>query len=237
MAQRNFFGRTTGRAGERILLGSNNYDPRTGQYRNVVPGLIGRAAQTVIGAFGGPLIGAIAGRGIGKIVDKYGKDPGFVQEESIPIPMDWRAPQLSRGEFAAPSAPPTVANLGLGPQIPGSTWGGYMQGAGSLNNFGNTQFGSGMNSQAGGFSPYSQWGQQVVAQPQAAGSIGGFGNNMGSFLGGSRGGGARASAGAANSRAGLTRSGGSGAGWVTALNQGEILGQFQGDPERYTRKA
>jgi hypothetical protein len=106
-----------------------------------------------------------------------------------------------------------------------------------MSNFGNTQFGSGMNSQAGGFSPYSQWGQQVIAQPQAAGSIGGFGNNMGSFLGGSRGGGVRASAGAANSRAGLTRSGGSGAGWVTALNQGEILGQFQGDPERYTRKA
>lgn len=203
MAQRNFFGRTTGRAGERFLSGSNNYDPRTGQWRNVVPGLIGRAAQTVIGAFGGPLIGAVAGRGISKIVDKYGKDPEFVQEESIPIPMDWRAPQLSRGEFAAPSATPTIANLGLGPQSPGSTWGGYMQGAGSLNNFGNTQFGSGMAGIPGSWGAQSQWGRQLTAPPATQGSVAGFGNNVQGFAGGGGGGSSSGSSMSGNRMAGI----------------------------------
>jgi len=233
VAQRNFLGRTTGRVGERFLSGSNNYDPRTGQYRNVMPGLIGRAAQTVIGAFGGPLIGAIAGRGISKMVDRYGKDPGFVQAESIPIPMDWRAPQITRGEFAAPSAtPPTIANLGLGAQSPGGDWAGYLQGAGSANNFGNQGFmrpGSFTN-----WSPTSGWGKQLIAQQPTPGSLGGFGNNVGGFLSGGAGG-ARSPVASAGSRAGLTRAGGSAAGWVNALNTGEILGKFQGDPEKYTR--
>ncbi|MGH8036500.1 MAG: hypothetical protein ACREPD_02040 [Stenotrophomonas sp.] len=191
MAQRNWFGQATGRAGERILLGSNNYDPRTGQYRNVVPGLIGRAAQTVIGAFGGPLIGAVAGRGISKLVDRYGKDPQFVQPEAIPIPVDWGAPQSAMTAFTAPTpmaAPPT-SNLGLGPQAPGNTWAGYLQSQGSVNNFGNTQFGSGMASVPGSWSPSSQWGQQITAQPAAPGSNLGFGNNAQQFAGGGGGGG------------------------------------------------
>jgi hypothetical protein len=185
-------GRATGGAGERILLGSNNYDPRTGQWRNVGAGLLGRAAQTVIGAFGGPLIGAIAGRGISKMVDKYGKDPQFVQPEAIQVPIDWGAPQSAQGAFTAPSpmaAPQAVQNLGLGAQTPGNSWAGYMQGQGSANNFGNQQFGSGMASQPGSWGPQSQWGQQVTAQPVTQGSSLGFGNNVQQFSGGSEGGG------------------------------------------------
>lgn len=213
MAQRNFMGRATGRAGERFLLGSNNYDPRTGQFRNVGAGLLGRAAQTVIGAFGGPLMAAIAGRGISKMVDTYGKDPQFVQPEAIPIPVNWGAPQSAQSAFTAPSpmaAPQAAQNLGLGAQSPGNSWQGYTQGAGSMNNLGNQQFGSGMATQAGGFSPYSQWGQQIGAAPASQGSLGGFGNNVGGFLGGGR-----ANAGQTGGTAGLTRSGGSAAGWRT----------------------
>lgn len=237
MAERNFLGRATGRAGERLLLGSNNYDRRTGQFRNVMPGLIGRAAQTVIGAFGGPLIGAIAGRGINKLVDRFGSDPEFVQPESIPISIDSGAPSSFQNRVAAPS-PMTVSNLGLGAQSPGGDWRGYLQGAGSVNNFGNQSFmrpGSFTN-----WSPTSGWGQQLMAQQPADGSLAGFGNNVGGFLSGgarSGSGGVRSPVASSGSRAGLTRSGGSAAGWVTAINQGEILGQFQGDPERYTRKA
>lgn len=62
----------------------------------------------------------------------------------------------------------------------------------------------------------------------------GFGNNVGGFLSGGAGG-ARSPVASAGSRAGLTRAGGSAAGWVNALNTGEILGKFQGDPEKYTR--
>lgn len=58
-----------------------------------------------------------------------------------------------------------------------------MQSAGSVNNFGNQQFGNGMQSQPGTFNPYSQWGQQITAPPVAQGSMGGFGNNLGGFTG------------------------------------------------------
>lgn len=186
MAQRNFMGRATGRAGERFLLGSNNYDPRTGQFRNVGAGLLGRAAQMAISAFAGPVMAAVAGRGINKLVDRYGKDPQFVQPEAIPIPVNWGAPQSAQGAFTAPSpmaAPQVARNLGLGAQTPGNGWQGYMQGAGSVNNFGNQQFGSGMATQAGGFSPYSQWGNSLLSGQPSQGSLQGFGNNVGALTG------------------------------------------------------
>lgn len=187
MAQRNWFGRATGRAGERILSGSNNYDPRTGQFRNVGAGLLGTAARMAISAFAGPVIGAAAGRGINKLVDRYGKDPQFVQPESIPVPIEWGAPASMQGRIAAPS-PMTISYSGPGAQSPGSTWGGFLQGQGSANNLGNTQFGNGTASAPGSWSPSSQWGQQITAQPAAPGSNLGFGNNVNGFAGGGGGG-------------------------------------------------
>jgi hypothetical protein len=89
-----------------------------------------------------------------------------------------------------------------------------------MNNFGNQQFGSGMATQAGGFSPYSQWGQQVAAAPASQGSLGGFGNNIGGFLGGGR-----VTGGQMGGTAGLTRSGGSASGWKSA-DIGSVYGAF-----------
>lgn len=175
MAQRNWLGQATGKAGERFLLGSNNYDARTGQYRNVMPGLVGRAAQMVIGAFGGPVLSAVAGRGISKLVDRYGKDPQFVQPESIPIPVHWGAPQSAQSAFTAPTpmAAPATPNLGFGAQTPGNSWTGYLQGQGSANNLGNTQFGNGLAGIPSSWAPQSTWGQSVA---EGQGSNINFGN-------------------------------------------------------------
>ncbi len=175
MAQRNWFGQATGRAGERILSGSNNYDPRTGRWRNVEAGLIGTGARMLISAVGGPVIGALAGRGINKLVDRYGKDPQFVQPESIPIPIHWGAPEGMGRVATAPQSftPPTVANLGLGAQTPGNSWQGYLQGQGAVNNFGNTQFGNGMAGIPSNWAPQSTWGQSVA---EGQGSNINFGN-------------------------------------------------------------
>jgi len=165
-----------------------------------MPGLVGRAAQMVISAVGGPLLGAVAGRGINKLVDRFGKDPQFVQPESIPVSVDWGAPQSVQSAIAAPpslSAAP-IGNVGLGAQSPGNAWGGFLQGRGSVNNFGNTQFGTGMSSQPGSWSPQSQWGQQVAAQPAAPGSNLGFGNNVAAIAG--AGGGGRGGSPAGGSR-------------------------------------
>lgn len=229
MAERNFFGRLRATVANRIAPGSP-YDERGNYLHN--GGRAGIATALKVGAnMFFPGAGMVVDKIMSPWVDRganYGI--GEVQREGVPI---YGAPPSAQHAYTA--APPTTSSLGLGAQSPGGDWAGYLQGAGSTNNFGSQSFmrpGSFTN-----WSPTSGWGQQVIAQQPAAGSLGGFGNNVGGFLGGNRGGGVRASAGAANSRAGLTRSGGSGAGWVTALNQGEILGQFQGDPERYTRKA
>lgn len=194
MAQGNWFNRGAGRAGERFLLGSNNYDPRTGRYRNVEAGLLGRAAQMLIGVVGGPVMSAVASRGISKLVDRYGKDPEFVQPESIPVPIHWGAPEGMGPVVSSPQSftPPTVGNLGLGAQTPGNSWQGYLQGQGSANNFGNTQFGNGMAGIPSNWAPQSTWGQSVA---EGQGSNINFGNNSPGALatGALRGGGGGAS--------------------------------------------
>ena len=183
MAQPNAAQRIGGRLGDRFLAGTNNYDPRTGQWRNVVPGAIGTAAKYLISAFAGPAIGAVAGKGISKLVDRYGSDPQFVQPEAINIP-GYTRPSPWEHAVTAPS-PLAVQNLGLGIQRPGGSWYGYTGGAGSMGSFGNTQFGNGMAS-IGQWNPQSVWGQQVAAP---TGSNLGLGNNVGGFIGGGSGGG------------------------------------------------
>lgn len=171
MAQRSFLGRAAGRAGERILAGSNNYNPVTGRYRNVQAGAMGTAARWLITAFAGPLAGQLAGRGINKLVDRYGPDPEFPQMEAVPIP-GYTRPTIGTSPAAA-SAPQVVSNLGFPSQSPGGTWNGYLQGQGAVNNFGNQQFGNGMASIPGTWSPASTWGQSIQ---QAQGSSINFGN-------------------------------------------------------------
>lgn len=228
-AVRSFLGRLPGMAINRLSPGSA-YDSRGNYLHNG-----GRAAAATVAKIAANTFIPGAGAVVDKILSGWvnrGANYGIgdVSREGIPI---YGAPQ-SRGG-AASAAPPT-ANLGLGAQSPGGDWRGYLQGAGSVNNFGNQSFmrpGSFTN-----WSPTSGWGQQLMAQQPTDGSLAGFGNNVGGFLSGgarSGGGGVRSPVASSGSRAGLTRSGGSAAGWVTAINQGEILGQFQGDPERYTR--
>lgn len=170
MAQRSFLGRAAGRAGERILAGSNNYNPVTGRYRNVQAGAMGMAARWLITAFAGPLAGQLAGRGINKLVDRYGPDPEFPQMEAVPIP-GYTRPAFGTSPAAAP-APQVVSNLGFPSQSPGGMWAGYLQGQGSVNNFGNQNF-----TRPGGaltnWSPASTWGQGIQ---EGQGSNLNFGN-------------------------------------------------------------
>lgn len=191
MAQRSFLGRAAGRAGERILAGSNNYNPVTGHYRNVQAGAIGTAARWLITAFAGPLAGQLAGRGINKLVDRYGPDPEFPQMEAVPIP-GYPRPTFGTSPAAAP-APQVASNLGFPSQSPGGTWNGYLQGQGSVNNFGNSQFGNGMASIPGNWAPASTWGQSIQ---QGQGSNLNFGNYLpgGSAAGGGTGSGGSAGA-------------------------------------------
>ncbi len=225
-AVRNFVGRLVQGA-----LPGNNYDPTTGRFKNIMSGIGGAAAGIGASMFFGPVAGAAVRKGADYLIDRAGNRIGDPQRESLPV----NGGSVNPGYTGAVTMP-TVGNLGLGAQSPGGDWRGYLQGAGSVNNFGNQSFmrpGSFTN-----WSPTSGWGQQLMAQPPTDGSLAGFGNNVGGFLSGgarSGGGGVRSPVASSGSRAGLTRSGGSAAGWVTAINQGEILGQFQGDPERYTR--
>lgn len=219
---RNFFGRVV----DRILPGSN-YNTSTGRYSNVGTGIAGLGARLAATAFAGPAVGALVGKGAGYLIDHAGNRIGDPQRESLPV----NGGSVNPG-FTGGVSMPSVSNLGLGAQSPGGDWAGYLQGAGSANNFGNQGFmrpGSFTN-----WSPTSGWGKQLIAQQPTPGSLGGFGNNVGGFLSGGAGG-ARSPVASAGSRAGLTRAGGSAAGWVNALNTGEILGKFQGDPEKYTR--
>lgn len=180
MAERNFFGRLRDSAANRIAPG-NVYDER-GNYLNN-GARAGLATAIKIGA-------NMFFPGTGMIVDKvmapwvnrganYGI--GEVQREGVPI---YGAPSSAQQATYSPTQ-----NLGLGAQSPGNTWAGYLQSQGSANNFGNTQFGTGMASMPGSWSPSSQWGQQITAQPAAPGSNLGFGNNAQQFAGGGGGGG------------------------------------------------
>ncbi len=173
---RNFFGRVV----DRILPGSN-YNPTTGQYSNVGKGIAGLGARLAATAFAGPAIGALVGKGAGYLIDHTGNQVGSVQPGGV-SPYGPVSPGYTNA-VAMPATP----NLGLGAQAPGNTWAGYLQSQGSANNFGNTQFGTGMGSQPGSWSPQSQWGQQITAQPAATGSNLGFGNNVRSFVGGGSG--------------------------------------------------
>lgn len=175
---RNFFGRVV----DRILPGSN-YDASTGQYSNIGKGALGLGARLAATAFAGPAVGALVGKGAGYLIDHTGRQIGDVQPESV-NPYGAVSPGYA-GAVAMPSTP----NLGLGVQSPGNSWAGFLQGQGSTNNFGNTQFGSGMASMPGSWSPSSQWGQQITAQPAVPGSNLGFGNNVQGFAGGGGGGG------------------------------------------------
>lgn len=159
---RNFFGRVV----DRILPGQN-YDRNTGQYSNIGLGLAGLGARLAATAFAGPAAGALVNRGASYLIDRNGNKVGPVQAESVPYGS------VNPGYVQGTVAAPTVSNLGLGAQSPGNTWAGYMQGAGSLNNFGNTQFGNGMAFIPGGMTPSSTWGQSVA---EGQGSSLNFGN-------------------------------------------------------------
>ncbi len=188
MAERNFFGRLRDTAANRIAPG-NVVDERGNYLHNG-----GRAALATALKFGANMFFP----GAGMIVDKiaapwvnrganYGI--GAVQPEGIPV---YGAPGSAQGAYAAPPSP--TPNLGLGAQTPGNSWAGYMQGQGSVNNFGNQQFGTGMSGIPGGWSPQSTWGQSVA---EGQGSNLNFGNYSpgasagrgGGSSGGSRGGG------------------------------------------------
>lgn len=153
----NGFQRFVGRVGDRFLAGSNNYDPATGRWSNVGPGLVGTAARLVGTFLGGPLVGAAVGRIANVAVDKYGNRTA-------------QAPAQSAFVAPPPSATP---NLGFPAQSPGGTWAGYLQGQGAVNNFGNSQFGNGMSSMPGSWSPASTWGQGIQ---EGQGSNLNFGN-------------------------------------------------------------
>lgn len=171
---RNFFGRVV----DRILPGSN-YDRSTGQYSNVGAGLAGLGARLAATAFAGPAVGALVGKGAGYLIDhRNGGQVGGVQPEGI----QYTSPGFQSGQQGRLTQL-SIQNLGLGAQTPGNSWQGYTQGAGSMNNFGNQQFGSGMATQAGGFSPYSQWGNSFLSGQPSQGSLQGFGNNVGALTG------------------------------------------------------
>lgn len=160
---RNFFGRVV----DRILPGSQ-YDRSTGQYSNVGAGLAGLGARLAATAFAGPAVGALVGKGAGYLIDRNGNRIGGVQPEAI------QGIGVDPGYSPAIVGQPTIPNLGLSAQTPGNTWAGYMQGQGAVNNFGNTQFGTGMASLPGSWTPSSTWGQ-AVGEGQGANIN--FGNN------------------------------------------------------------
>lgn len=167
---RNFFGRVV----DRILPG-NNYNAQTGQYSNIGRGVAGLGARLAASAFLGPAAGALVGQGANALINRLDSRVGGVSPEAIPLQggMSYQPQPIAVSQGMAPSM-----SLGFGG--PQQSWGGYMQGAGSLSNFGNQQFGTGMVSQPGSWSPASQWGSDVMS----GGSFGGqLGNNMDSMGG------------------------------------------------------
>lgn len=182
MAERNFFGRLRDTAVNRIAPG-NVVDERGNYLHNG-----GRAAVATALKFGANMFFPGAGMLVDKIAAPWvnrGASYGIgdPQREGIPI---YGAPSTTqRPAFA--STPSVAPNLGLGAQTPGNSWQGYMQGAGSANNFGNQQFGSGMASIPGTWAPSSGWGQSVTGGQPSPGSLGGFGNNVPNFLSGNSG--------------------------------------------------
>lgn len=177
MAQRNFFGKLRDSAANRVSPG-NVYDDR-GNYLNNG----GRAAAATALKIGANMLFPGAGMVVDRVMSPWvnrGANYGIgeVQREGVPI---YGAPPSAQHAYTA--APPSVSNLGPSPQTPGNGWQGYMQSQGSANNFGNQQFGSGMATQAGGFSPYSQWGNSFLSGQPSQGSLQGFGNNVGALTG------------------------------------------------------
>ena len=158
---RNFFGRVV----DRILPGTN-YNRDTGQYSNVGTGLAGLGARLIATSFAGPAAGALVGKAAGYLIDRNGNQIGPVQREGIAGPGG-----VTTGYTGAVTMP-NVSNLGLGAQPPGGTWAGYLQGQGSVNNFGNQNF-----TRPGGaltnWAPASTWGQSIQ---QGQGSNLNFGN-------------------------------------------------------------
>lgn len=169
---RNFFGRVV----DRILPGSN-YNTSTGQYSNVGTGIAGLGARLAATAFAGPAVGALVGKGAGYLIDHAGNRISDPQRETLPV----SAGSVSPGYTGGVTMPSTTANLGLGAQSPGGSWNGYLQGQGSVNNFGSQGF-----TRPGytNWSPSSRWGQQLTEQPATQGSNLGFGNNVQGFAGG-----------------------------------------------------
>lgn len=160
---RNFFGRVV----DRILPGSN-YNSSTGRYSNVGTGLAGLGARLAATAFAGPVAGALVGKGASYLIDHRGGQVGGVQPEGIQA----QSPGYTTG-YQGSVITPTISNLGLGPQTPGNSWQGYMQSAGSANNFGNQQFGNGMAGIPSNWGPRSTWGQSIA---EGQGSNLNFGN-------------------------------------------------------------
>ena len=165
---RNFFGRVV----DRILPGTN-YDTTTGQYSHIGSGLAGLGSKIAGSMLAGPAVGALVGKAAGYLIDKNGQ-PKIVSESVAP------ESNLSVSLPGYSVTQPVVANLGIGVQNPGNAWAGYMQSPGSLNNFGNTQFGTGQP-QLGTWQPSSTWGQTIAA---GNGSNLGFGNNVSAVTGG-----------------------------------------------------
>lgn len=162
---RNFLGR----AWDRITPGVRNYDPSTGQFFHTGNGLA-QVGLRALGVFtGNPLIGTLGSRAVGKFANYQDAQPTAVEREGIPI---YGAPPSAQSAYVAPS-PTQAQNLGFPSQSPGGTWSGYLQGQGSVNNFGNSQFGNGMASMPGNWSPASTWGQSIQ---QGQGSNLNFGN-------------------------------------------------------------
>lgn len=182
---RNFFGGVV----DRILPGQN-YNRQTGEYRNVGAGIAGLGARVAASAFLGPLAGAAVGKVANTLINR--RDPGPV----VPDRVGLVNPGLNIGATPsyAPQAQMVAPDIGLSAgdpaQSPGGSWRGYTEGAGSLNNFGNTQFGTGASTMPGQWAANSLWGQQLAA---SQGSTLGFGNNVSALTGAEgRGGGSAA---------------------------------------------
>lgn len=160
-------------AGRRIANGAipgNVFDSRGNYMGNGGRAAVATALKFAAGLFGGAPAAQLADRGLSGWVTR-GADYGIsrVQPESVPI---YGAPPSAQSAFVA--APPSATpNLGFPSQSPGGTWSGYLQGQGSVNNFGNSQFGNGMASMPGSWSPASTWGQGIQ---EGQGSNLNFGN-------------------------------------------------------------
>ncbi|MCX2894346.1 hypothetical protein ORG27_12240 [Stenotrophomonas lactitubi] len=155
---RNFFGRVV----DRILPGTN-YNRDTGQYSNIGKGIAGALAGLGASAFFGPAAGALVRRGAGYVIDHTGN----------PVQAPAAVPVAGAPNAITIPSPAQVQNLGFPAQSPGGTWAGFLQGQGSVNNFGNSQFGNGMASIPGSWSPASTWGQGIQ---EGQGSNLNFGN-------------------------------------------------------------